>query len=130
MNNSNIIDFYTRKNYNELTYSDSARYDELIESHGIYFGMLCHQDGEQMRRLIEELSVLSERIKQQHQRQLEVWDQYMDMLGHCLDYLGSPCRKEHYEPLDFDKDSFFVDENNNMCLLKEKYNHLQREEEE
>ena len=47
----NVIDFFSKQSYKDITTKDFQKNDELNEKHGIYLGCLKHQDTKEMRHL-------------------------------------------------------------------------------
>lgn len=113
MRNSNIIDFFSRKSYTEITTRDYQINDELTKRFGTYLGCLKHQDSKALRDISAELDFKREQID----KQTTEWEllniKYQEILRHCLNYLNSPGTVD----IKLEKDIIMISENGHAWVI-------------
>jgi len=110
---NNVIDFFSRKSYQEITLRDYQMNDELTDQYGIYIGCLIKQDVTTIRSLVGELDIKSEQIEQL----TATWDalnqQYYEIIQNCLVYLNLPKTMN----INLDKDSIMISEDGHAWVV-------------
>lgn len=109
----NVIDFFSKRSYKNLTTKDFQKNDELTEKHGIYLGCLKHQDTKEMRNLIAEMDFKREQIDKLTVEWENQQFQYQELLQHCLGYLNLP----RSISINHEKDSVMVSEEGHSWVI-------------
>ncbi len=89
MKNTNIIDFFTKKPYTELSAKDYKKNDELTEKYGVYLGCLTKKDATMLRVMKSELDFKSEQINHLTDEWERLYTEQQNLLDYCLKYLNS-----------------------------------------
>ena len=86
----NVIDFFSRSSYKDITSKHYQRNDEFTEKYGIYIGCLKEEDTKAIRNISAALEFKHQQIEQLNAEWANLYGQYCELLQHCLDYLKLP----------------------------------------
>lgn len=85
--NTEIIDFFTHKSFEEITTKNYKQNDQLTKKYGVYLGCLRKTDSDRIRKIISELEFKCEQINHLTAEWEELFSEYQELLDHCLKIL-------------------------------------------
>ncbi len=113
MKNSNVVDFFSKQSYSEITTKKSHNNDELTEKFGVYLGCLMKKDTIAIRNLIGELEFKSEQINQLTTEWERLYSEHQELLHYCLDFLKNPRTKD----INSEKDYVMISEDGHTWVI-------------
>lgn len=122
MEKANILDFFTRKSYEEITTSNFEQNDQLTEKYGVYLGCLNKIHTHNLRTLVSQMEFISEQINKLTLDCDELHSEHQKLLKYCLSTLGKANSKVNN--VNLSDDTIMISEDGhvwviNSCLKKD-----------
>jgi hypothetical protein len=113
MKSSNVVDFFSRQSYLDITTKDSKANDDLTEKYGVYLGCLMKKDAKLFRNIMGELDFKRQQINQLTEDWERLYVDQQELLNYCLNFLKNPITKN----INLEKDTVMVSENGHTWVI-------------
>lgn len=119
MKDTNIIDFFTHRSYEDITAEDYKENDELARKYGVYVGCLMKKDSDKLRMLKAQLKFKCEQLEQLTLEYEQLCSEYEELRKYCVWFLSKDNREVN--KFNIPDDWFMVDENAQVWIIPEAY---------
>lgn len=113
MKNSNVVDFFSKQSFSEITVKDFQTNDDLTEKYGVYLRCILKKDANLIRSLMGDLEFKREQINHLTEEWERAYFEHQEFLKYYLNLLNNPITKR----INIEKDAVMIGEDGHIWVI-------------